>query len=111
MEACLSGDPMWISQVEGEFRAGTCDPAWATTISEYLQFFGPGGRRREIPYVYPATTGERVIRIKNDARIALVADWGIGAEPARTVLRRIRELEPDILTHLGDVYYSGTSQE
>jgi hypothetical protein len=59
MEARLSGDAIRIAQVEGEFTAGTCDPAWATTISEYLQYFGPGGQRREVPYIPSAQASRR----------------------------------------------------
>jgi hypothetical protein len=111
MEARLSGEVAQIAQVEGEFTAGTCDPAWATTISEYLQYFGPGGQRSEIPYIPLAQAGEGVIPMKRGARIALISDWGTGAEPARQVLRQIHALAPDVLIHLGDVYYSGTPEE
>jgi hypothetical protein len=111
MEARLSGDPARIAAAEGEFTAGTCDPAWATTISEYLIFFGPSGQRREVPYVPPSRVGDRVIRLKNGARIALVADWGTGTGPALDVLKHISTLAPDVLIHLGDVYYSGTPGE
>jgi hypothetical protein len=111
MEARLSGNAARIAQVEGEFAAGVCDPAWATTISEYLQYFGPGGKRRDIPYITAAQVGERALRIKRNARIALIADWGTGAKPAREVLKEIHALAPDVLIHLGDVYYSGTPEE
>jgi hypothetical protein len=111
IEARLSGDSARIAQIEGDFTAGTCDPAWVTTISEYMRYFGPGGQRREIPYIAPAQAGDGVIRIKRGARVALIADWGTGAEPARQVLRQIHALAPDALIHLGDVYYSGTLEE
>ena len=111
MEARLSGDPLRIAAVEREFVAGTCDPAWATTISEYLKFFGPGGQRREIPYVQPSHAGERVLPLKSGSRIALIADWGTGTEAAFDVLTQISDLKPDVLIHLGDVYYSGTPEE
>lgn len=111
MEAKLSGEPARIAEVEGEFAVGSCDPAWATTITEYLKFFGPGGRRREIPYIDPAQAGESVIPIKSGSRIALLADWGTGAQPSLEILQQIHKLSPDLLIHLGDVYYSGTPGE
>ena len=111
MQARLSGDVAQVANIEGQFTAGVCDPAWATTISEYLQYFGPGGQRREIPYITPVQAGEGVLRIKHGARVALIADWGTGEQPAREVLKEIRALAPDVLIHLGDVYYSGTPEE
>ena len=107
----MSGDPERIARVQGEFIAGTCDPAWLATITEYLSYFGPNGRRRDIPYVPPVDLGERVIEIKKGARVALLSDWGTGARPAIEILEQIGELAPDVLIHLGDVYYSGTPQE
>ncbi|MCI0352338.1 MAG: caspase family protein, partial [Acidobacteriales bacterium] len=49
--------------------------------------------------------------IKADARIALVGDWGTGAGAAKRVLQQAAKLQPDILIHLGDIYYSGTLSE
>ncbi|MBY2937188.1 metallophosphoesterase family protein [Rhizobium leguminosarum] len=36
---------------------------------------------------------------------------GTGARPALDVLRAITAQDPDILIHLGDIYYSGTQEE
>jgi len=55
--------------------------------------------------------GDNVIEIKSDARIAVVGDWGTGAQPAIQLLQLIASGTPDILIHLGDIYYSGTPQE
>jgi hypothetical protein len=111
LEAKIGGDHAAIARIEADFKTGTCDPAWATTLNEYLRFFGANGMRREIAYVRPAQAGEGVIEIKADAKIALVSDWGTGAEPAARVLRQIAALKPDIFIHLGDIYYSGTPVE
>lgn len=111
MKASLIGDARALEEVQGEFKASTCDPAWATTIEEYLRFFGTNGKRRQIPYVRPSVVGPKTIEIKANARIALVGDWGTGASPAISVLKRIAEGAPDVLIHLGDIYYSGTPVE
>lgn len=111
LKAHISGDGKSIAEIEGEFKASTCDPAWATTIEEYLQYFGPGGSRKEIPYIRAATVGARTIELKADARVAIVGDWGTGAQPAVQVLREIASSKPDVLIHLGDIYYSGTPAE
>jgi Calcineurin-like phosphoesterase len=110
-KASLSGDNKELAEINGEFEAGTCDPAWASTIQEYLQYFGPGGSRNRIPYKRASVAGPTVIEFKADARIAIVGDWGTGAQPAIRVLKQIADHKPDILIHLGDIYYSGTPTE
>lgn len=111
LKARLSGNVQALAEITGEFKGSTCDPAWATTIEEYLQYFGPGGQRRQIPYIRAATVGAKTIKLKANARVALVGDWGTGAQPAVQILRHIAASKPDALIHLGDIYYSGTPAE
>ena len=111
LKARVTGDAAVLEQVRGEFKAGTCDPAWASTIEEYVRFFGPNGTRNQIPYVRAAQVGPRTIEIKSDSCVALLADWGTGGSPAMSVLKSAASHVPDVLVHLGDVYYSGTPLE
>ncbi|MGM4932703.1 metallophosphoesterase family protein [Tardiphaga sp. 619_E2_N8_5] len=111
LKARLSNDAVALSELNDEFKAGTCDPAWLSTIDEYVQYFGKGGGRNEIPYIRAATVGAHIIEIKPDAKIAIVGDWGTGAQPALRVLKHIADDKPDVLIHLGDIYYSGTPLE
>jgi 3',5'-cyclic AMP phosphodiesterase CpdA len=90
MKARLTGDSKAPATIQAEFEASICDPIWATTIKEYLQYFGSDGSRRHIPYIRAS---------------------GTGAQPAVQVLRQIAEWNPDVLIHLGDIYYSGTPRE
>lgn len=110
MRALIMGKDEEATRIEGELTGGQCDPAWATTIKEYVLYFGPQGSRRDIPYVRAAKAGGP-ISIKPGARIALIADWGTGAEPAAQIARQIAALKPDLIVHLGDIYYSGTPEE
>ncbi len=111
LEAKIRGDDNAVARLNDAFKAGTCDPAWATTLTEYARFFGPNGTRGKIPYIRPSQAGEQVIEIKAGAKIALAADWGTGAGPAVQILNQIRDLAPDVFVHLGDIYYSGTPKE
>jgi hypothetical protein len=111
MKAKANGDNRAIAQVTAELTASECDPAWARTIEEYLQYFGPSGTRRSIPYIRAADVGARTIEIPAGASLALVADWGTGAEPAIQLLNLISLQKPDVFVHLGDIYYSGTPAE
>jgi len=40
-----------------------------------------------------------------------VGDWGTGQDAAKTVLAQIARKNPDVVIHMGDVYYSGTDFE
>jgi hypothetical protein len=111
LKARRTGDAAALAQIESEFRGSTCDPAWATTIEEYLTYFGPGGSRRQVPYIRASIVGPRTIAMKANARVALVGDWGTGGQPAVQILKHIAAWKPDVLIHLGDIYYSGTPTE
>jgi hypothetical protein len=111
LKAKVSGDTRATAEINDEFKTSVCDPAWATTIDEYLRYFGPSGTRQDIPYIRAASVGASTIEIPARARLALVGDWGTGADAAIQVLGQIRAMNPDVFIHLGDIYYSGTPQE
>src|SRR5262245_16408732 len=112
LAAKIFGDQDKARAIEQEFLPGSkCDPKWVTTINEYVKYFGPTGKLREIPYVKPSAVGPKVITIKSNARIGLVGDWGTGAAPAKRVLAQLGAQNPDVVVHLGDIYYSGTEDE
>lgn len=110
-KARVTNDTAAIALLNDEFKAGTCDPAWASTIEEYVRFFGPNGERGQIPYVRAPSVGPKTIEIKAHAKIAIVGDWGTGAQPAIKLLKQIDSEVPDVVIHLGDIYYSGTPSE
>ena len=111
LEARIAGNAALATQLAGQLKDSACDPGWAATLTEYLEYFGPDGRRRAIPYVTPARAGGRVVEIPAGASLALVSDWGTGAAPAASVMALIAARRPDVLVHLGDIYYSGTPTE
>ena len=113
IKAHLSGDPAAIAAAENVQKFGTCDPDWYDTIIAYGKFIATHGLHAAIPgYKTYVNIGDFVLPpIKSDARIAIVGDWGTGTPAALDVLRSIAEQDPDLLIHLGDVYYSGTEQE
>jgi calcineurin-like phosphoesterase family protein len=111
MKARVGGDQAALAAVSGEFEKGACDPLWARTIDEHLKFFGLNGQRNAIPYRRAANVGSSSIAINSKAKIAIMGDWGTGAQPAISVLKQIAAAKPDIVIHLGDIYYSGTPAE
>ncbi len=111
LEARLRGDPVGADRLRSQLIGSPCDPGWASTLDAYVGYFGPDGTRRAIPYVTAAQVGDRVIPIAPDTRLALISDWGTGSPAAHALLRRVAAERPDVLIHLGDIYYSGTPQE
>lgn len=50
--------------------------------------------------------------IPNDAKVAIIGDWGTGMPDAQWLLYNIMEnIHPDVIIHLGDIYYSATPSE
>ncbi len=44
-------------------------------------------------------------------KLAIIGDWGTGDDVAINLLQQVAKLGPEILIHLGDVYYAGTHNE
>jgi 3',5'-cyclic AMP phosphodiesterase CpdA len=49
--------------------------------------------------------------MKPGATVALLGDWGTGTAAATQLLQQVAAHNPDVLIHLGDIYYSGTADE
>ncbi len=52
-----------------------------------------------------------MVTLKEGATIALIGDWGTGTPIAANVLGQAAAHRPDVVIHLGDIYYSGTPNE
>jgi uncharacterized caspase-like protein len=111
LEARIKGDQATVDTIRSQYQDSQCDIGWLTTIDEYLRYFGPGGSRLRIPYRRAQAAEPKVITIKSHARIGIVGDWGTGGDAARRIAWQMAQLKPDILVHLGDIYYSGTVAE
>ncbi len=111
LEADLDGNAPARMALEEALAGSRCDPRWAGTLVSYLRYFGPGGERRRIPYITPASAGPEVIALPDNARVALISDWGTGRRTARAVMADLTGHRPDVLIHLGDIYYAGTADE
>ncbi len=107
------GDNQQVAQLKSEIEFSTCDPLWAKCFLEYEKFrmFSSG----QIPYRRYQSLNDYVLPLtgKDPAaiKIALIADWGTGEQAAQHLLAEVGRQAPDVLIHLGDIYYSGTSRE
>jgi Calcineurin-like phosphoesterase len=99
------------------------DPGWAVSAVEcVLSRVGALGPRYPFQHDRP-----KVLSVSGDRplRIAIAGDWGAGpwgdgpwgandhgvSAPSLLVVEQIRDQQPDVTIHLGDVYYGGTSVE
>jgi hypothetical protein len=90
------------------------DPGWAESFAVFLESLLPviGGK-------HPFSDTPQTIQIASDqVTIAIAGDWGTGdwrtssnPAPSTDVRTHMAFLRPDITVHLGDVYYSGSSEE
>jgi len=111
LEAQVRGDATIATKLEGELDFNTCDVGWAKTIASYVDYFGPDGTRASIPYIRAGKVGPKVLGLKSGATVALIGDWGTGTAVAVDLLKQVAQQKPDVLIHLGDIYYSGTPAE
>ena len=104
--AKITGDTKRVHELESEIRFSVCDPLWAKTLFEF------DNNHQPIPYRHYETLDDNVLPLKDGkTKVAFVSDWGTGTRLARNVMRCIAAEQPDIVIHLGDVYYSGTKAE
>lgn len=92
------------------------DKGWALAIFDY--FLLELDLKKKEPFV----TNPKLNVIsgsQNSLSIAIIGDWGTGDyidgnsphSPSYNVMAAIQSMSPDIVIHLGDVYYAGTSTE
>ena len=86
---------------------GQCDPLWSEALGEFLLHASFRGRS-EVPYVEWSSLGDFVDSgcLGPGARVAVISDWGTGEPRAGALLAAVAACEPDIVIHLGDIYYS-----
>jgi hypothetical protein len=92
-------------------KFGDCDPKYAEAAAKYAEYFV--AQQKQIPYVVYKNLSDFVFddKLPAKAQIAIVGDWGTGQDAAKLVLRQIANKKPDVVIHLGDVYYAGTQNE
>ncbi|HZR33483.1 MAG TPA: metallophosphoesterase [Terriglobales bacterium] len=89
-----------------ELTKAVCDVGgWSTCLATYLAFKASGGNLPYRDHLNP------VFDLPAAPRIAIIGDWGVGDNAAANVLREVKKQSPNVLIHLGDIYYSGTHDE
>ena len=93
-------------------RYGNLDPRWADAALRYFIFVKLGNNGIPGYKPYQSLT-DFVIdgKLRDKARVALIGDWGTGTQEAEDVLVKLAAKKPDVVIHLGDVYYAGAPKQ
>jgi len=91
-------------------KDSVCDPHWSEAALKYAEFIASRGT---IPYRRWKKLSDYTIdgKLPTDAKVAIVGDWATGQPEAKNLLAQIARKNPDVVIHLGDIYYSGTDFE
>lgn len=105
-----AGDSDRARHLGNELERLGYNPAWLGVAEEFLSLLTS---RTPVPYRAVAAPDAAIIdeRLPDSAMIALISDWGSGIAEARELMQQVARKEPNIVIHLGDIYYSGTRDE
>ncbi len=110
LDARLHGRKAEADAIEDQLKDGKFDLDFAETIAQYVQYYGPDGKLRPPEYI-SAFPGMPVLAFKAAATVAIIGDWGTGTVTAVNLVNQMAQFDPDLIIHLGDIYYSGTPEE
>ena len=113
--AAAAGDATNAAKIRAQLQDSSCDPGWITTITTYLGYYADG---RQPQYRNYTNLSDFVYQMPDQGpngpqlTVGILADWGTG-DPAvaATSLKGMLSFKPDLIIHLGDIYYAGTSEE
>jgi hypothetical protein len=86
---------------------GPLDPGWIECVVDGFKTQLEG----KAPFVQHQNLTDFLYPINNQIKIAIVGDWGGHNDAAERVAAQIRATKPDMLIHLGDIYYAGQENE
>jgi predicted phosphodiesterase len=113
-KALVSGTAEEIQLAKAEFaRDGTKDPFWGECILEFIEHYTVA-KHSSVPYTQYVNISDFVLpqnALPEICKIAVIGDWGTGEARAQRLLEEVAKSQPDILLHLGDIYYACTSSE
>jgi 3',5'-cyclic AMP phosphodiesterase CpdA len=107
-------DTARMKQIQSEFTDSPCDPGWLTAAITWFDYYWDG----QLPdYAPPANALPQPFPLPPPAiagqplRVGILGDWGTGESEAVAVLDQLMRQKPDLIIHVGDIYYSGTHDE
>ena len=108
-------DTAAMSMIRSEWTDSPCDATgWLQAVDDWLAYYWDGS---EPQYVAPTASGPQPFALPPAAaadgtlRVGVLGDWGTGEPEALAVLDQLMGQAPDVVLHVGDVYYAGTEDE
>ena len=112
--ALVNADVDGIVAAKAAFmRFGRDDPFWIECITEFVEHYTLT-RHSAVPYIKYRSPTDCILppgTLAPRSRIAVISDWGTGDRRAQALLEDVARQKPDILIHLGDIYYACTALE
>jgi hypothetical protein len=113
--AFAEGNTAKEAQIRAQLDKSPCDIGWTTALLAFEAYYANGQTPKYTnwnsigDFVYPIPDKGRK---GNQLTVAVLADWGTG-DPAiaKSTLDALSQFTPDVIIHLGDIYYAGTSDE
>lgn len=113
--AKLEGDTATATACEAQFaKYQQCDASWTEVELKYISFLAKAKlANQQLPYKNYQSLDDYVIdgKLPENATVGIVGDWGTGQNAAKAVLAQIARKKPDVVIHLGDIYYACTDFE
>jgi len=120
-KAKISGDSAALAAAQARLtNFGNCDARWAECVTEFA-FHYAFTKHSDVPYRRWSSLDDFVLPDPTDpnaspvlpaqCKIGIVGDWGTGGERAQQLMRKVAGYQPDILLHMGDIYYSCNAAE
>lgn len=113
--AAIAGNTTKAGEIRAQLQGGNCDLLWISSLAVFIAYYAGG---KDPQYTNWTNLGDFVYPMPGHGpdgqklTVGILADWGTG-DPAiaKTSLEAILSFKPDLIVHLGDIYYSGTSGE
>lgn len=87
-------------------KYGPLDPEWVECVVDGFKTLLEG----DATFVTHTALTDFMFDV-GDVKIAIVGDWGADNDAAKKVAAQIKANNPDIVIHLGDIYYAGQNDE
>ncbi len=112
LDAIAAGETVRTAALRARLAFSACDPLWAEALVDYATSRRLDGAARPVPYIRYDGLGDFVVAAPaTSVRVALISDWGTGTDTARAVAAMLAAQRPDVVIHLGDIYFAATPEE
>ena len=95
-----------------ELPFSPCDvEGWATAVIDYVDYYRNSTIHPQYVYWQNLTDFVYPLPEVGTLTIGILGDWGTGEPVAEAVLKNLMLANPDLIIHVGDIYYAGTEEQ